>query len=82
MATPTQNARTPPHGADRRLRSSAVRGRERRRAVVTDAEHVFDQTRWKVTVDGTVTDVYSRADVWREATAAYSPGHPVVVNAA
>jgi hypothetical protein len=50
--------------------------------VVTAPEHVIDQTHWQVTADGTVTDVFSRADVWREATAAYSPGHPVVVNAA
>jgi len=50
--------------------------------VVTATERVIDQTRWTVTADGAVTDVFSRADVWREATAAYSPGHPVVVNAA
>ena len=81
MATATQNTRTPPHGAERRVSNSAARGRERRR-VVTAAEHVVDQTHWQVTADGTVTDVFSRADVWREATAAYSPGHPVVVNAA
>jgi len=48
---------------------------------VAAAERVIDQTHWQVTADGTVTDVFSRADVWREATAAYSPGHPVVVNA-
>jgi hypothetical protein len=82
MATATQNTRTPPHGAERRVRNTALRGRERRRAVVTAAGHGVDQTQWTVTADGTVTDVSSRADVWREATAAYSPGHPVVVNAA
>ena len=82
MATATRNIGTPPHGAERRVRNSAQPGRERRRAAVTAAEHAVDQTRWKVTADGAVTDVFSRADVWREATAAYSPGHPVVVNAA
>ena len=82
MATATRNISTPPHGAERRVRNTAVRGRERRRAVVTAPEHGVDQTQWTVTADGTVTDVSSRADVWREATAAYSPGHPVVVNAA
>jgi len=81
MATASQNTRTPPHGADRRVGNGAPRGRERRRAGVAAAERVIDQTHWQVTADGTVTDVFSRADVWREATAAYSPGHPVVVNA-
>ena len=81
MATATQNTGNP-HGAERRVRNGAIRGRDRRRAAVTATEHVIDQTQWTVTTDGAVTDVFSRADVWREATAAYSPGHPVVVNAA
>ena len=83
MATAAQTAHTPPRGADRRVRNSAARVRERRRrAAVTAPEHVIDQTHWQVTADGTVTDVFSRAHVWRDATAAYSPGHPVVVDAA
>jgi hypothetical protein len=82
MATATPNTRTAPHGAERRVGTSARRRLDRRRTVLTPAEHVIDQTQWKVTADGTVTDVASRADVWREATAAYSPGHPVVVTAA
>lgn len=82
MATATQKPRIPPHGVERRVRNSPARGRERRRAVVTAAERVIDQTQWKVTADGAVTDVVSRAGVWREATAVYSRGHPVVVTAA
>ena len=81
MATATPNTRTSPHGAERRLRNSGRRGLERRRTAVNPADHVIDRTQWTFTVDGTVTDVVSRADVWHEATAAYSPGHPVVVNA-
>ena len=82
MATATPNTPTPAHRAERRVRNGARRGLERRRTVVTPTEHSIDQTQWKVTADGTVTNVVSRADVWREASDAYSPGHPVVVTAA
>ena len=79
MATATQNTALRLMGRSGACRSSAVRGR-RATSAVTAAEHVSSTRRMAgPPPTARCTDVFSRADVWREATAAYSPGHPVVV---
>jgi hypothetical protein len=78
MATAAQTAHTPPRGADRRVRNSAARVRERRRrAAVTAPEHVIDQTHWQVTADGTVTDVFSAPTCGATPPPHIRPGTPL-----
>lgn len=73
------NGRTGGHNAS--AKNVPVR-RGRRGTLTPAAEHAKDQTHWTITSDRTAFDVASRAEAWRAATSAYSPGHPVVVSAA